>query len=103
MAGGAADPARRPRDRRDPSGARAYFILLPALLIHSLAMADLSNVPVARLMAVIVREADAAPIFKAVFAKEPIWAELLERLPPAGLFPNDPALIKRIQALRGNR
>ena len=31
----------------------AYFILLPALLIHSLAMADLSAVPVARLMLVI--------------------------------------------------
>jgi malonate transporter len=31
----------------------AYFILLPALLIHSLAMADLSQVPVARLMLVI--------------------------------------------------
>jgi malonate transporter len=28
----------------------AYFVLLPALLIHSLAMADLSRVPVARLM-----------------------------------------------------
>jgi malonate transporter and related proteins len=31
----------------------AYFILLPALLIHSLAMADLSQVPVGRLMLVI--------------------------------------------------
>jgi uncharacterized Ntn-hydrolase superfamily protein len=54
-------------------------------------------------LASIGREADAAPIFKAVFAKEPIWAELLERLPPAGLFPNDPALIKRIQALSPSR
>ena len=32
----------------------AYFILLPALLIYSLATADLSNVPVARLTAVLV-------------------------------------------------
>lgn len=31
----------------------AYFVLLPALLVHSLAMADFSNVPVARLMLVI--------------------------------------------------
>jgi hypothetical protein len=31
----------------------AYFILLPALLVHSLATADLAGVPVARLMAVI--------------------------------------------------
>ncbi len=50
-------------------------------------------------LASIGREADAAPIFKTVFAKEPIWATLLERLPAAGLFPNDAALIKRIQAL----
>jgi uncharacterized Ntn-hydrolase superfamily protein len=51
-------------------------------------------------LASIGREADAAPIFKAVFAKEPVWADLLARLPAAGLFPNDPALIRRIQALK---
>ena len=51
-------------------------------------------------LASIGREAEAAPIFKAVFAKEPIWATLLERLPAAGLFPDDAALIKRIQALK---
>ena len=50
-------------------------------------------------LASIGREAEAAPIFKAVFARERQWIELLERLPAAGLFPNDPALIKRIQAL----
>ena len=50
-------------------------------------------------LASIGREAEAAPIFKAVFAKEPIWSELLGRLPAAGLFPNDAALIKRIQSL----
>jgi uncharacterized Ntn-hydrolase superfamily protein len=46
------------------------------------------------------REAEAMPIFKAVFAKEPIWADLLPRLPAAGLLPDDAALIKRIQSLR---
>ena len=46
------------------------------------------------------REAEASAVFKRVFAKEPIWAELLGRLPAAGLFPNDPALIQRIQKLR---
>jgi uncharacterized Ntn-hydrolase superfamily protein len=51
-------------------------------------------------LASIGREADAAPIFKAVFAKEPVWADLLARLPAAGLFPNDAALIARIQALK---
>jgi uncharacterized Ntn-hydrolase superfamily protein len=50
-------------------------------------------------LASIGREADAAQIFRNVFAKEPVWAQLLERLPAAGLFPNDQALIKRIQAL----
>ena len=51
-------------------------------------------------LASIGREADAAPIFRRVFAREPVWAELLERLPAAGLFPDDRALIRRIQALR---
>ncbi len=50
-------------------------------------------------LASIGREAEAAPIFKTVFAKEPIWAELLGRLPAAGLFPNDAALLARIRAL----
>ena len=35
-----------------------------------------------------------------VFAKEPIWAELLERLPAAGLFPDDKALLARIKKLK---
>ncbi|MGE3275785.1 MAG: DUF1028 domain-containing protein [Vicinamibacterales bacterium] len=50
-------------------------------------------------LASIGREEEATPIFRAVFAKEPIWAELLTRLPAAGLFPDDPALIARIRAL----
>jgi uncharacterized Ntn-hydrolase superfamily protein len=50
-------------------------------------------------LASIGREAEATPIFKQVFAKEPIWADLLERLPAAGLFPNDPALIARLRKL----
>jgi uncharacterized Ntn-hydrolase superfamily protein len=51
-------------------------------------------------LASIGREAEAAPLFKQVFAKEPIWADLLTRLPAAGLFPNDEALIERIRKLR---
>jgi uncharacterized Ntn-hydrolase superfamily protein len=51
-------------------------------------------------LASIGREAEAAPIFKAVFAKEPVWADLLSRLPAAGLFPNDAALIERIRKLK---
>jgi uncharacterized Ntn-hydrolase superfamily protein len=51
-------------------------------------------------LASIGREAEATPIFTQVFAKEPIWADLLPRLPAAGLFPNDAALIDRIRKLR---
>lgn len=51
-------------------------------------------------LASIGREAEATPLFKQVFAKEPIWADLLLRLPAAGLFPNDEALIERIRKLR---
>jgi uncharacterized Ntn-hydrolase superfamily protein len=51
-------------------------------------------------LASIGKEAEAAPIFTAVFAKEPIWADLLERLPAAGLFPDDKALIARITQLK---
>jgi uncharacterized Ntn-hydrolase superfamily protein len=51
-------------------------------------------------LASIGREADAAPIFRAVFAKEPAWAELVPRLPASGLLPDDKGLIERIVALR---
>lgn len=46
------------------------------------------------------RPEESLPLFKRVFAVEPIWAELLGRLPAAGLFPDDPKLIARIQAQR---
>jgi uncharacterized Ntn-hydrolase superfamily protein len=43
---------------------------------------------------------DSLPLFKRVFAREPFWAEVLGRLPAAGLFPNDPQIMARIQAQR---
>jgi uncharacterized Ntn-hydrolase superfamily protein len=46
------------------------------------------------------READAAPIFRRVFAKEPVWAALIDRRPAAGLLPDDASLLARIRALR---
>ncbi len=46
------------------------------------------------------RVEEAMPMFKKVFAREAKWAELVERLPHSELLPNDPALIKRIQAQR---
>lgn len=51
-------------------------------------------------LVVVGREAEAAPIFRRVFAKEPYWADLVPRLPAAGQLPDDPALIKRIVGLR---
>jgi uncharacterized Ntn-hydrolase superfamily protein len=51
-------------------------------------------------LASIGREADAAPIFRAVFAREPAWADLVPRLPASGLLPDDKGLIARILALR---
>jgi hypothetical protein len=51
-------------------------------------------------LASIGREAEAQPIFRAVFAKEPAWADLVPRLPAAGLLPDDKGLIDRIIALR---
>jgi len=40
----------------------------------------------------------ALPIFRRVFAREPVWADLVPRLVPSGLLPDDPDLIKRILA-----
>lgn len=41
---------------------------------------------------------DSLPLFKKVFAREPKWAELVGRLPAAGLLPDDAALIAKIKA-----
>jgi uncharacterized Ntn-hydrolase superfamily protein len=47
--------------------------------------------------------AEAEPIFRRVFAKEPFWADLVLRLPAAGQLPDDKALIARIVALKPAR
>jgi uncharacterized Ntn-hydrolase superfamily protein len=54
-------------------------------------------------LASVGRWAEAEPIFRSVLAKEPVWAELVARLPAAGLLPDDPALVRRIQALAPRR
>ncbi len=41
---------------------------------------------------------DALPIFKQVFERESIWADLVPRLVPAGLLPDDPDVIAKITA-----
>jgi len=43
---------------------------------------------------------ESLPLFKRVFAKEPKWAELVERLPASELLPNDAKLLARIKAQR---
>lgn len=43
---------------------------------------------------------EAAPIFKTVFKLNPNWAELVKRLPAAGLLKDDPVLLERILVLR---
>jgi uncharacterized Ntn-hydrolase superfamily protein len=51
---------------------------------QAVTMADLGNVE------------KALPIFKRVFASNANWAELLQRLPKASLFKDDPAVMQRI-------
>jgi uncharacterized Ntn-hydrolase superfamily protein len=42
----------------------------------------------------------ALPLFRKVFAREPKWTDLVDRLPASELLPNDPALLARIKAQR---
>lgn len=46
------------------------------------------------------RVEEALPLFRKVFAQEPIWAELVGRLPASELLPDDSELIERIKAER---
>jgi Family of unknown function (DUF1028) len=39
---------------------------------------------------------EALALLREVFAREPIWAELIPRMAAVGLLPNDPALLKCI-------
>jgi uncharacterized Ntn-hydrolase superfamily protein len=45
------------------------------------------------------REKEASPIFRKVFARDRRWVQLVPRIAEADLLENDPASIKRIQAL----
>jgi uncharacterized Ntn-hydrolase superfamily protein len=46
------------------------------------------------------RTQDANKLFREVFAKDPAWADLVPRLVPAGLLPDDPDLIQHIVNLK---
>lgn len=39
---------------------------------------------------------EALPIFQEVFKAEPIWKEILQRLPPTGMIKDDPVMLDRI-------
>ena len=43
------------------------------------------------------RVEEALPIFRRVFARDPVWADLVPRLVPSGLLPDDPQLLERIE------
>jgi len=51
-------------------------------------------------LAYVGRVDDSLPIFRVVFAKDPNWATLVERLPRSGLLPNDAGLMRRILSVR---
>ena len=69
---------------------RAAATLLPHMaelsFWHAVALAGLG------------RMEEAQPLFRAVFAREPVWADIVRRLPAAGLLPNDVELMHRILA-----
>ena len=46
------------------------------------------------------RKPEALKLFRQVFVKEPVWADLVKRLPKAGLFPDDPKQIAEVIAQR---
>ena len=46
------------------------------------------------------RKPEAMKLFRGVFVKEPWYADLVKRLPKAGLFPDDPKAIKEVTDLR---
>ncbi len=47
------------------------------------------------------REDEAMQFFREVFAKEPVWADLVPRLVPPGLLADEPELVSRILEQRG--
>ena len=48
------------------------------------------------------RTSEALPLFARIFAAEPLWLELLRRLPPVGLLREDPEMLRQIEAVCPN-
>lgn len=54
---------------------------------HAVTLADLG------------RTAEALPLFERIFKEDPLWMELLRRLPPVGLLRQDPEMMRQIEAV----
>jgi hypothetical protein len=50
-------------------------------------------------LVVVDKESEATPLFRDLFSKEPFWLEVLRRLPAADLFPSEPGMMMRMEAL----
>jgi len=46
------------------------------------------------------RKPEANKLFRQVFTKEPVWADLIPRLSKVGLFPADPKAVEEVMKLR---
>ena len=46
------------------------------------------------------RKPEATKLFRQVFSKEPVWADLIPRLSKVGLFPEDPKAVEEVVKLR---
>jgi hypothetical protein len=42
---------------------------------------------------------ESLPLFSKAFERWPLWRELVQRLPAAGLLPDDPAMMEKILAV----
>lgn len=82
-------------EKKDAAGALKAYSAAEALVPDNAEMAFWHAVALVGLG----RVEDALPRFQKSFELHPKWRDLLPRLPKAGLFPDDPSLMKRITTL----
>jgi len=80
--------------RKDVAGARKAYGAAAKMLPEQLELVYWAAIALVQAN----RVGEALPLFARVFAAEPRWAELTQRLPKVGLLPDDPALLKKILA-----
>ena len=54
---------------------------------HAVALVDMGKIQ------------ESLPVFGRAFRLNPAWLVLVDRLPPSGLLPDDPALLERIKSM----